>query len=93
MLWPTVLKEQDFDEQRENVEAPFRRAYADKQPLSIDDYRMVIAAVGKNERDDENQGTANGWREIRRRHKISRRSECRRPKTDEGCMPGAEDRK
>jgi len=47
MLWPTLLKEQRFDEDRSDVEAPFRRAYADKKPLTIEDYQMIIRSVEK----------------------------------------------
>jgi hypothetical protein len=45
MIWPTLLKNPAFDELRAQVEAPFRRAYADKQPLTADDYRGIIQAI------------------------------------------------
>jgi len=47
MLWPTLLKEQRFDENRGSVEAPFRRAYADGKPLTIDDYQAIVKTVEK----------------------------------------------
>jgi hypothetical protein len=47
MLWPTILKDQRFNEDRADVEAPFRRAYADGKPLTIDDYQGIIQAVEK----------------------------------------------
>jgi hypothetical protein len=45
MIWPTFLKEQRFDGERADVEAPFRRAYADGKPLTIEDYQGVIKSV------------------------------------------------
>ncbi len=45
MLWPTLLKEQRFDGDRTDVEAPFRRAYADGKPLTIQDYQGIIKTV------------------------------------------------
>jgi hypothetical protein len=45
MLWPTLLKEQRFDGDRADVEAPFRRAYSDGQPLTIGDYQGIIKTV------------------------------------------------
>jgi hypothetical protein len=45
MLWPTVLKEDRFDGDRADVEAPFRRAYADGKPLTIADYQSIIKTV------------------------------------------------
>lgn len=45
MLWPTLLKEQRFDRDRADVEEPFRRAYADGKPLTINDYQGIIKAV------------------------------------------------
>jgi hypothetical protein len=47
MLWPTLLKGKRFDADRAAVEAPFRRAYADKKPLTIEDYQSIIATVEK----------------------------------------------
>ena len=45
MVWPTLLKEDAFDDLRAKVEAPFRRAYADNKPLTADDYRGILQAV------------------------------------------------
>jgi hypothetical protein len=45
MLWPTLLKEQRFRTDRYAVEAPFRRAYADGTPMTIDDYEGIINGV------------------------------------------------
>jgi hypothetical protein len=45
MLWPTLLKEQRFDSDRTDVEAPFRRAYADGKPLTAADYQGIIKTV------------------------------------------------
>src|SRR3972149_2170138 len=45
MLWPTILKDPLFDDDRAGVEAPFRRAYADGKPLSIADYEGIIKTV------------------------------------------------
>jgi hypothetical protein len=45
MIWPTLLKGSMFDESRAKVEAPFRRAYADKKPLTADDYRGILQAI------------------------------------------------
>jgi hypothetical protein len=45
MIWPTLLKSPMFDDLRAKVEAPFRRAYADKQPLTADDYRGILQAI------------------------------------------------
>jgi hypothetical protein len=45
MTWPTLLKGEQFAERRNLVEAPFRRGYANHQPLSVADYEGVIAAV------------------------------------------------
>ncbi|MCC6124044.1 MAG: hypothetical protein IT426_03710 [Pirellulales bacterium] len=45
MIWPTLLKSAAFDELRAKVEAPFRRASADKQPLTADDYRGILQAI------------------------------------------------
>jgi hypothetical protein len=47
ILWPTLLKEQRFDENRADVEAPFRRAYADGKPLTVEDYQTIIKTVEK----------------------------------------------
>jgi hypothetical protein len=47
MLWPTLLKEQRFNDDRADVEAPFRRAYADGKPLTIADYQGIIKSVEK----------------------------------------------
>jgi hypothetical protein len=47
MLWPTLLKQQRFEGDRADVEAPFRRAYADGKPLTIEDYQGIIKAVEK----------------------------------------------
>jgi hypothetical protein len=45
MIWPTLLKSPAFDALRAQVEAPFRRATADKQPLTADDYRAILRAI------------------------------------------------
>jgi hypothetical protein len=45
MLWPTLLKEDRFDGDRTDVEAPFRRANADGKPLTIADYQGIIKTV------------------------------------------------
>jgi hypothetical protein len=45
MLWPTILKDPLFDKDRASVEAPFRRAYADGKPLTIEDYQNIIKTV------------------------------------------------
>jgi len=45
MIWPTLLKNPEFDELRSKIETPFRRAYADKKPLTADDYRGILQAV------------------------------------------------
>ena len=45
MLWPTVLKEDRFDGDRTDVEAPFRRANADDKPLTVEDYQGIIKTV------------------------------------------------
>jgi hypothetical protein len=45
MLWPTLLKGDRFEGDRKDVEAPFRRAYADGKPLTVEDYQAVIKAV------------------------------------------------
>lgn len=45
MLWPTLLKEQRFDGDRADVEAPFRRANVDGKPLTIADYQGIIKTV------------------------------------------------
>jgi hypothetical protein len=45
MIWPTLLKSPAFDVLRGKVENPFRRAYADKKPLTADDYRGILQAV------------------------------------------------
>jgi hypothetical protein len=45
MIWPTLLKSPMFDELRAKVEAPFRRAYVDKKPLTADDYRGILQAI------------------------------------------------
>ncbi len=45
MLWPTLLKEDRFDGDRTDVEAPFRRAYADGKPLTVEDYQGIIKTV------------------------------------------------
>jgi hypothetical protein len=45
MLWPTLLKEQLFDGERADVEAPFRRAYADGKPLTVADYQGIVKSV------------------------------------------------
>jgi hypothetical protein len=47
MIWPTLLKNSQFDDYRNEVEAPFRRAYADKKPLTADDYRGILNAIDK----------------------------------------------
>jgi hypothetical protein len=47
MLWPTLLKEDRFDGDRADVEDPFRRAYADGKPLTIEDYQGIIKTVEK----------------------------------------------
>jgi hypothetical protein len=51
MLWPTVLQEQRFDGERAAIEAPFRRAYADGKPLTIEDYQAIIRTVEKMKSD------------------------------------------
>ena len=45
MLWPTILKDPLFDDDRASVEAPFRRSYADGKPLTIEDYQQIIKTV------------------------------------------------
>ncbi len=45
MLWPTLLKEQRFEGDRADVEAPFHRADADGKPLTIADYQGIIKTV------------------------------------------------
>ena len=45
MLWPTLLKEDRFDGDRTDVEAPFRRTSADGKPLTVEDYQGIIKAV------------------------------------------------
>ena len=45
MLWPTLLKDKRFYEDRTNVEAPFRLAYSKGRPISVDDYLMIIKTV------------------------------------------------
>ena len=45
MLWPTLLKEQRFDGDRTDVEAPFRRSNADGKPLTVADYQGIIKTV------------------------------------------------
>jgi hypothetical protein len=45
MLWPTLLKEDRFDGDRADVEAPFRRTSADGKPLTIADYKGIIKTV------------------------------------------------
>jgi hypothetical protein len=45
MLWPTLLKGEAFAVLRRRVEAPFRRARADGQPLTAEDYQEVIRAL------------------------------------------------
>jgi hypothetical protein len=45
MLWPTLLKDRRFQEDRADVEAPFRRAAADGKPLTIEDYKGIIKSV------------------------------------------------
>jgi hypothetical protein len=45
MLWPTLLKEDRFDGDRTDVEAPFRRSNADGKPLTVEDYKGIIKTV------------------------------------------------
>jgi hypothetical protein len=45
MLWPTLLKEDRFDGDRTDVEAPFRRTNADGKPLTVEDYQGIIKTV------------------------------------------------
>jgi hypothetical protein len=45
MLWPTLLKADRFEGDRKDVEAPFRRAYADGKPLTVADYQGIIKTV------------------------------------------------
>jgi hypothetical protein len=45
MLWPTLLKGSAFDQYRARVEAPFRRSYAEKTPMTADDYRGILQAI------------------------------------------------
>ncbi|MGA2799053.1 MAG: hypothetical protein ABSE63_15850 [Thermoguttaceae bacterium] len=45
MRWPTLLKEQRFDGDRTDVEAPFRRASADGKPLTVEDYQGIVKTV------------------------------------------------
>jgi hypothetical protein len=47
MLWPTVLKDKRYAKERTAVESPFRRAYADKKPLTVKDYEMIILVLEK----------------------------------------------
>ena len=47
MIWPTLLKSPMFDALRAKIESPFRRAYADKKPLTADDYRGILQAIGE----------------------------------------------
>jgi hypothetical protein len=46
MMWPTLLRDPMFDALRAKVEAPFRRAAADKKPMTADDYRGILQALG-----------------------------------------------
>jgi hypothetical protein len=45
MVWPTLLRGPAFDQLRAEVEAPFRRGYADHKPLTADDYRGILRAL------------------------------------------------
>ena len=49
MMWPTLLKTAVFASDRTQIEAPFRRAYSTKQPMTADDYRSVLEAVDRME--------------------------------------------
>ncbi|MBN2577485.1 MAG: hypothetical protein JXB10_00650 [Pirellulales bacterium] len=45
MLWPTLLKGDAFTVLRNQVEAPFRRAYAERRPLTAEDYQGIIQSL------------------------------------------------
>jgi hypothetical protein len=45
MLWPTLLRGDAFAALRHQVEAPFRRAQADRKPLTAEDYQGIIRAL------------------------------------------------
>jgi hypothetical protein len=45
MLWPTLLNSSRFAYERKMVEAPFRRAYTNKTPLTIQDYEDIISTL------------------------------------------------
>jgi hypothetical protein len=45
MMWPTLLQNPMFDASRAKVELPFRRAAADKKPMTADDYRGILQAL------------------------------------------------